>query len=428
MWITVDNLWIMHRSPAPRIFAAQMNTDPGTIYIKEYDYPLPPERIAHHPLTDRDASRLLHYRNGLITDETFRNLPHLLPPGATLVFNKTRVIEARVFFRKPTGGVIEIFCLEPADGPVGEAMVRTGESRWRCLIGGASKWKAGQVLEKELENGQNGTLTARYEGKEGDAFLIRFSWTPAEAPFGAVLAAAGTIPLPPYIKRTAEGADKDRYQTVFAEQPGSVAAPTASLHFTPRVLGGLETAGIRQAYLTLHVGAGTFKPVKSETVAGHSMHAEEFEIDRATLEQLKDAETIVAVGTTSLRTLESLYWMGVKLRQAPEASPRILDQWEAYALEEQACLPADSLQALLDYLDRNGHSTFQGRTSLLIAPGYRFRLPQALVTNFHQPQSTLLLLVSAFIGPDWKRVYDHALKSDYRFLSYGDSSLLWRRD
>lgn len=396
--------------------------------IADYTYVLPAEKIAVQPLPRRDDSRLLVYREGRITDARFNELPGRLPPAATLVLNDTRVIEARLLFQKPTGGVIELFCLEPQGQSMEMAMQQTGEAVWQCFIGGASKWKSGQVLQKAFEaNGEPGTLEARYLEKREDHFLVRFSWRPQELPFLEVLHHTGAIPLPPYIKRKAEKLDWERYQTVFGKAEGSVAAPTASLHFTEELFSQLAQKAIHPAYLTLHVGAGTFRPVTADTLAGHAMHGEPFTVSAETLAQLAAAKEIVAVGTTSLRTLESLHWLGVKLWE--DRFETGLGQWEAYELEQrhEAITYRESYTALLEKMKAQGMDSLSCRTSLLIAPGYRFKVPAALITNFHQPQSTLLLLVAAFIGEDWRKVYDHALANGYRFLSYGDSSLLWAK-
>ncbi|MDB5251172.1 MAG: hypothetical protein JWP27_341 [Flaviaesturariibacter sp.] len=393
--------------------------------ISAFDYQLPADQIAEFPLSRRDASRLLVYESGSITDTAFDQLPELLPPNATLVLNNTRVIEARLLFRKESGGTIEIFCLEPAlPAEMSQAMAATNSTEWNCLIGGASKWKPGLVLEKNVPvDGHETILSAQYLGKEAGHFRIRFSWTGGSS-FAAILHAAGQIPLPPYIKRTPEAGDEERYQTVFADRKGSVAAPTAALHFTTEVFAALDQKGIRREAVTLHVGAGTFMPVKSETIGGHAMHAENFSVSAGLLERITGASTIVAVGTTSLRTLESLYWLGVKLKGGD--SSLVLGQWEAHDLPGEMSY-RESIRILLDHLGKTGKTELECRTSLLILPGYRIRSAHGLVTNFHQPRSTLLLLVAAFIGEDWKRVYDHALQSRYRFLSYGDSSLLWRK-
>jgi S-adenosylmethionine:tRNA ribosyltransferase-isomerase len=407
-----------------------MNFDPKNALIRDYNYNLPQERIAFFPLSQRDQSKLLHYREGKIDNRKFTDLPDLVPSGSLMVFNDTRVIEARILFQKSTGGVIEIFCLEPYQQSMEEAMQQRNSATWKCLIGGASKWKPGQVLEKQLVvERRQVVLYARYRGKEVDEFLIEFSWSEPDIPFINIIHEAGAMPLPPYIKRTAEISDKERYQTVFSKHDGSVAAPTASLHFTPAILQLLRDKGVNTAFVTLHVGAGTFKPVKSEQIGAHQMHGEPFSVSSELLTQLIKAETIIAVGTTSLRTLESLYWIGVKLMGDPGAS-LVLEQWEAYELEQQFGHPAtaEALKAVKSSMKKNKLDHLHCRTSLLIAPGYKFHLPHALVTNFHQPQSTLILLVAAFVGEDWRKIYQHALDNDYRFLSYGDSSLLWKNE
>jgi S-adenosylmethionine:tRNA ribosyltransferase-isomerase len=405
-----------------------MEMKPEEIKIDAYTYALPDDRIAAFPLSKRDDSKLLVYKSGKIADDHFYNLPKYLPSNSSLVINNTRVIEARILFQKPTGGVIEIFCLEPTDGTMEQALAQTGTVRWNCMVGGASKWKRGQVLHKNLPSGA--VLSAYYIDKLPEHFIIGLEWQPATNPFADILHEAGAIPLPPYIKRAAQHEDATRYQTIFGQEQGSVAAPTASLHFTPGVFGALAQKGITPCPVTLHVGAGTFKPVKSETIGEHQMHAEHFHVSKETLQQLAGATHIVASGTTSLRTLESLYWIGVKmLRKHYDTTGELeLGQWECYELQEEAITYAESLQALLHYLAQLGETVLYCRTSLLIVPGYRFRSAAALVTNFHQPQSTLLLLVAAFIGADWRKVYEHAMENDYRFLSYGDSSLLFRME
>lgn len=403
-----------------------MKLEPRDILMKDYTYNLPNERIAEFPLEQRDHSKLLVYRDGGITDDRFYNLPQHLDPTTTIIFNDTRVIEARLLFQKPTGGIIEIFCLEPWQQSIEEAMQQKGSAEWQCLIGGASKWKPGQVLEMQHENL---ILQAHYVEKLADSFRIRFTWQPADRGFAEMLHDFGVIPLPPYIKRKAENLDKERYQTVFSKREGSVAAPTAALHFTNEVLAQLQTQGVTTGYVTLHVGAGTFKPVKSDSIADHEMHGEPFVVKGSVIETLIKSQTVVAVGTTSMRTLESLYWLGIKLRQQPSAAQE-LGQWEVYELEAQAegVNYQQSLQYLLQWLEQQQQEEVHCRTSIIIVPGYRFRLVKGLVTNFHQPQSTLLLLIAALVGDNWKKIYQHALNNQYRFLSYGDSSLLWRKD
>lgn len=395
------------------------------ILMADYTYMLPSERIANHPLEQRDASKLLVYKSGGIDDAFFGKLPKCLSSQDLLILNNTKVIEARLVFKKDSGGVIEVFCLEPFEQSMESALQQTGSTEWKCLVGGASKWKPGQVLQKKLlVDGEETTVEAIYQPKLEDSFVIRFNWRPAHLPFVEVLHTAGAIPLPPYIKRAAEKMDVERYQTIFGEQAGSVAAPTAALHFTKRVFQELEEKEVNKTYITLNVGAGTFKPVKSESIGGHHMHGEDFTITKETLQNILIAKRVIAVGTTSLRTIESLHWMGVKLLQSLKDNWH-LQQWEAYDLDQSVSYQ-ESVRAIITWMEQHNKTELQCRTSLLIAPGYSFKIPTGLVTNFHQPGSTLLLLVAAFIGNDWKRVYQHALENNYRFLSYGDSSLLWR--
>ena len=404
---------------------------PRDLSIQDFTYVLPAGRIAAHPLADRDGSRLLQYREGRITDHHFRDLPGLLPDDSLLVMNDTRVVNARLLFRRDTGAVIEVFCLEPdGEGSVEQAFQQRGEVVWRCALGNAKRWKEdalGQLYRAPRGEVQ---LFAQRLGKVDGSERVRLSWLPAELSFAEVLERAGDIPLPPYLQREAEVADSERYQTVYAQHAGSVAAPTAGLHFTPAVLDALRAKGMEQHRLTLHVGAGTFLPVKSDTMAGHAMHQERVQVKRATVIALAEAlgkRPVVAVGTTTLRTLESLYWHGVAILAGADPGGLLVGQWEAYE-RDGAALPAakEAMAAVLSWMERREVDEVAGITRLLIAPGYQVRMADALVTNFHQPQSTLLLLVAAFIGPDWRTVYDHALAQGYRFLSYGDGSLLWR--
>ena len=406
---------------------------PPEIYIKDFQYPLPVDRIAAYPLAERDQSKMLIYQNGEIRSNFFKNLADYLPENASLVLNNTRVIEARILFKKASGGTIEIFCLEPADNLIHTADVLQAEGKvlWNCLIGGASKWKHGEVLQKQITIEPNKLiLRARYVEKNVDSFIIEFTWEPATYHFFEVLHAAGNIPLPPYIKREPVEIDAERYQTIFARIQGSVAAPTAALHFTKTVFDGLKNKNISTDFITLHVGAGTFKPVKTETVSAHQMHSEEFQVSITTLKNLVESKEIIAVGTTSLRALESLYWIGVKIKRGMigEDGNITLEQWEAYELGDEKISYSESIDSIIVFLKRMGVDVLLCQTSLLIIPGYNFHSAKALITNFHQSQSTLLLLVAAFIGEDWKMVYDYALKNDFRFLSYGDSSLLWKKN
>jgi S-adenosylmethionine:tRNA ribosyltransferase-isomerase len=398
------------------------------IFIRDYNYPLPPERIAEFPLSERDGSRLLIYKGGLIKDDSFLNLNMHLPTGSTLILNNTRVLEARVLFKKATGGIIEIFCLEPHKQTVEQSLTSMGQVAWHCLIGGASKWKSGQILEKDLLIGhEKVVLHAKYLSKLPDSFIIEFYWHTHHS-FAEILHAGGAIPLPPYIKREAVEQDKERYQTIFSKEEGSVAAPTAALHFTEKVFQKLADKNIDVEYITLHVGAGTFKPVKTEKVAQHEMHKEPFTVSIEVLRRILSSQYVVAVGTTSLRTIESVYWLGVKLLNGLINDEWSIEQWEPYSLSQNYSQVSveDSLNAIINWLLENDQTTIHCDTSLIIVPGYQFNIAVALVTNFHQPQSTLLLLVSAFIGEGWRKVYQHALDNCYRFLSYGDSSLLWR--
>jgi S-adenosylmethionine:tRNA ribosyltransferase-isomerase len=406
--------------------------NPAEIRISDYTYALPDEKIARYPLAERDASQLLVYQNGTITDACYRDIHQFLPAGSLLVFNNTKVVEARLLFQKPSGGVIELFCLEPHDSyrDIITGLLQQGRVLWKCLIGGASKWKPGQVLHKTITNNDTTIhLEARYIEKQADSFIIELVWTPAQLSFAEILHHAGLLPLPPYLKRAAEAADLERYQTVYAAHDGSVAAPTAGLHFTPALFEKLRHKNIHPAFLTLHVGAGTFKPVKTATIGEHNMHAEPVDVPGAFIRKLIDAgDHVFAVGTTSLRTLESLYWMGVKTMQdplLPYASLPIL-QWEVYDEKLAVGTPVkEALESLLQWMEKNNLEHLLVKTQILIAPGYRLRTIKGLITNFHQPQSTLLLLVAAVTGNDWKRIYEHALQHDYRFLSYGDGSLLF---
>lgn len=407
--------------------------DPQDFPVRELHYALPPERIAQYPLAERDASKLLVYRDGQISEDVFSQVGRHLPAGSLLVFNDTRVIPARLHFQTPTGATVEVFCLEPvADGvDPGQAVAQAQPALWRCMVGGAKKWKQ-PVLEKVVGGHR---LRAEQRGRDGKLFLIAFDWEPAALSFGEVLQAFGEVPIPPYFDRDTEEIDRHRYQTVYAGREGSVAAPTAGLHFTDRVFADLDAMGVARAFVTLHVGAGTFLPIQGATLRDHEMHAEWIDVGSGLLRALVDrlgrgaeAAPVIAVGTTSLRTLESLYWMGVKVLGNPDADVSALEvqQWDPYQLPQH--FPADAaIAALADWAARRKLSRVMARTRLLIVPAYRPRMAQALVTNFHQPGSTLLLLIGAFVGDDWQRIYQHAMDHGFRFLSYGDSSLLWRR-
>ena len=407
---------------------------PKDISISNFTYHLPDEKIAAYPLEKRDSSKLLIYKAGTIQESFYNNISEFIPAGSLMVFNNTKVVEARLLFEKNTGGVIEIFCLEPHEQypDITTAMARTGRVLWLCLVGGASKWKTGLVLRKELViNGKTVTLSAAYIEKRTGSFVIELTWNDEHLSFAELLHHAGKVPLPPYIKRDVEEGDTTRYQTVYASYDGSVAAPTAGLHFTTEVFEALKKKQIDTEFVTLHVGAGTFKPVKAETMEGHEMHAEFIEGDKKLIQLLIAGigKNIVAVGTTSLRTIESLYWLGCKLLLNKNAFDNVtpfLTQWEPYDLVKNQFSVADALTALVRFLENRNQKTFLAKTQVIIAPGYQFKMANGLVTNFHQPSSTLLLLVAAFIGNDWKSVYNYALQNNFRFLSYGDGNLLWR--
>lgn len=395
------------------------------IHISEYNYELADERIAKFPKAERDHSKLLIYRHGEVGEDVFYNLPKYLPKGALMVMNNTKVIQARLHFRKSTGALIEIFLLEPALPADYEQMFQTiGHCEWLCLVGNLKKWKEG-TLSNEM-GGEK--VSATRMGEQGTSQRIAFDWTGGRS-FAEVIDQLGELPIPPYLNRETQESDKTTYQTVYSKIKGSVAAPTAGLHFTDRVLADLEAHGIEREELTLHVGAGTFKPVKSETIGQHEMHTETVAVKRQTIEKLlaHDAQAI-AVGTTSVRTLESLYYMGLKVMRNPDVKEEELhvEQWEPYgaSLNEKSVSASEALRALLDWMDHNGLKTLHSATQIIIAPGYEYKIVKMLITNFHQPQSTLLLLVSAFVKGDWRKIYDYALSHEFRFLSYGDSSLL----
>lgn len=407
-----------------------MKEDPKHIRISEYNYPLPDERIAKFPLPMRDQSKLLVYRHGEVSEDIFTSLPSYLPARSLMVFNNTKVIQARLHFRKETGALIEVFCLEPAE-PNDYALnfQQTEHAAWLCMIGNLKKWKEGTLKREMTVKGRTITLIATRGECHGTSHWIDFRWNDTAITFADILEVFGELPIPPYLNRETQESDKETYQTVYSKIKGSVAAPTAGLHFTPRVLDNLKQQGVELEELTLHVGAGTFKPVKSEEIEGHKMHTEYISVSRTTIEKLiaHDGKAI-AVGTTSVRTLESLYHIGVTLLKNPHATEEELRvrQWQPYETAEETAdiNSTHSLKALLDYLERNHLETLHTSTQIIIAPGYDYKIVVAIVTNFHQPQSTLLLLVSAFVKGDWKKIYDYALSHDFRFLSYGDSSLL----
>ena len=397
------------------------------IKISDYNYPLPEERIAKFPLKERDSSKLLVYKHGEIDERVFTSLPEYIEPGSLMIFNNTKVIQARLHFRKETGALIEIFCLEPIK-PNDYVLnfQQTEHSAWLCMVGNLKKWKEGPLHKEMTVKGKPLTLTATRGECHGTSHWIDFRWDNSEVTFADILEVFGELPIPPYLNRETQESDKETYQTVYSKIKGSVAAPTAGLHFTERVLDTLRNKGVDLEEVTLHVGAGTFRPVKSEEIAGHDMHTEYISVNRQTIEKLlKHGGETTAVGTTSVRTIESLYYIGVILESRPEASQEELHvkQWMPYE-NETNLTPIQALQNILDYMDRNHLDALHTSTQIIIAPGYEYKIVKRIVTNFHQPQSTLLLLVSAFVKGDWRKIYDYALSHDFRFLSYGDSSLL----
>ena len=403
-----------------------MNSDPRHIRISDYNYPLPDERIAKFPIAQRDHSKLLVYRKGDVSQDVFYNLPEYLPKGALMVFNNTKVIQARMHFRKDTGALIEVFLLEPAEPSDYELMFQTSERcSWYCLVGNLKKWKEGTLHRTIDVKGQQIEVSCTRGPIHGTSHRIDFEWTGGVS-FAEIIDAMGELPIPPYLNRETQESDKTTYQTVYSKIKGSVAAPTAGLHFTSEVLAAVDAHGIEREELTLHVGAGTFKPVKSEEIEGHEMHTEYISVRRDTIRKLIAHDgCAIAVGTTSVRTLESLYYMGLKVMQNPDASEDELhvNQWEPY--DTTTCVSTvDSLTALGAWMDAHSLEVLHSSTQIIIAPGYNYHIVKMLVTNFHQPQSTLLLLVSAFVKGDWHKIYDYALANDFRFLSYGDSSLL----
>lgn len=399
------------------------------IRIEDYNYPLPDERIAKYPLSSRDSSQLLVYKDGVPTRNTFKQIPDFLPSGALMVFNDTKVVPARLHFQRSTGAHIEIFCLEPVQPEEYVSMFAVTDScRWKCIVGNVKRWKNDTLsLYNPLSDQKisDMDLKADLVERTGETSIVEFSWK-NRAPFSQVLEVCGSIPIPPYLNRDTEEVDLERYQTLYARFRGSVAAPTAGLHFTENVLQGIRDKGIDTDTVCLHVGAGTFLPVKSSLVAEHNMHREPFVVTLSMLEKLiARTGKVVAVGTTSVRTLESLYYVGVSCIE--NGHPEDVGQWAPYT-REYAYTVEESLGAIVNYLKTNGLDELKVGTRIIIVPGFTFRIVDMLVTNFHQPQSTLLLLISAFVGGDWRNIYDFALENDFRFLSYGDSSLLFRRD
>ena len=411
-----------------------MTQDPKHIKIQDFSYDLPDERIAKFPLKERDRSKLLLYMNGEVKESIFTSLPKYINQGELMVFNNTKVIQARLHFRKETGALIEVFCLEPIE-PADYAMnfQQTEHAAWLCLVGHLKKWK-GEALKREMiVKGRLITLTAERQQAVGTSHWVDFRWNNRKVTFADILEVFGELPIPPYLNRETQESDKVTYQTVYSKIKGSVAAPTAGLHFTQRVLDALRDKGVDMEELTLHVGAGTFKPVKSEEIAGHEMHTEWISVRKDTIESLiRHGGKAIAVGTTSVRTLESLYHMGVTLILHPDATDEQLKvkQWQPYELPAEAAgiSSVDALNALLAYMNRHELDTLHSSTQIIIAPGYTYQIVKAMVTNFHQPQSTLLLLVSAFVHGDWRKIYDYALSHQFRFLSYGDSSFLMNNE
>jgi S-adenosylmethionine:tRNA ribosyltransferase-isomerase len=397
----------------------------GNIKIADYWYDLPAERIARYPLPERDSSRMLVWDGTGMTDRIFREFPHLADHDTFIVFNNTRVIRARLLFRKESGAVIEVFCLEPhSPAEFSMNLASEGPVEWTCLVGNLKRWKNGPLESRFAYNGRECVLTARKADTRGDTSVVRFSWDEPGLSFAGVLECLGHMPIPPYLGREDEESDALAYQTTYALVDGSVAAPTAGLHFTPAVLDALREEGIRRAEITLHVSAGTFRPVKSELICDHPMHTEHFYVTRSVLELLRDRKA-TAVGTTTVRALESLYWLGLSSADKRWKDGEIpsVSQWEPYERDSDT-EPAEAIDNLISAMDRSGSGILEARTDIIIVPGYRFRMVKSMLTNFHQPHSTLLLLVAAFTGDSWRKIYDHALGSGYRFLSYGDSMLL----
>ncbi len=397
------------------------------IEIEEYNYNLPEERIAQYPVKKRDESLLLLYNKGIISKERFKNISSLLPQNSLLIFNNTKVIRARLLFHKESGATIEILCIEPlSPASYDQNLSNTANVEWKCIIGNLKKWKTEKLCINIPLKNKKLKLTANKISPDGEAWRIKFTWDPPELSFGEILEIAGHMPLPPYIKREDNKDDYSRYQTVYSVIEGSVAAPTAGLHFTEKVLESIKNRGIKTENITLHVGAGTFKPIKSGKIENHEMHTEHYSLSKSTLQALLQGESrTIAVGTTSTRSLESLYWLGRKIWKTPMIPQEELHtkQWEPY--ENCKDIPKrEILEILLEYMERNTLSHLSATTKIMIVPGYKFRIIEGLITNFHQPKSTLLLLLAAWTGPDWKKIYEFALENGFRFLSYGDSSLL----
>ncbi len=417
-----------------------MLTSPKHLSIKHFDYDLPDEKIAKHPLKKRDESKLLIWKDGIINEDRFFNLDTHLRKNSLLLFNNTKVVEARLLFKKNSGTTIEIFCLEPAseNADIATAMHETQTILWKCLVGNAKKWKQELLTKTIVYNNKEILLHAKKINRQDENFVVEFFWNDDTVSFAEILHTGGVIPLPPYLHREAEKEDAERYQTVYAKHDGSVAAPTAGLHFTDELFQKLSSKNITKDFVTLHVGAGTFKPVKTETIEAHEMHAEFFEVNIELVEKILNAlyQNIIAVGTTTLRTIESLYWMGVKVSQLltvnsqqkisiEDISVKQWDAYEKYDDNDEDISAEKSLNALLNWMKENNQTKLISKTQIIIAPPYKLKIANALITNFHQPKSTLLLLVASIMGDNWKKVYDYALQNNFRFLSYGDASLIF---
>ncbi len=408
-------------------------SSPKQLNILDFSYDLPDEKIAKFPLDKRDESKLLVYKNATMTDAVFRQIDTFLPENSLVVFNNTRVVHARLLFNRLTGAQIEIFCIEPLHHlDYQQAFVSKQNSTWKCMVGNAKKWKE-EWLEKRVETPLGDViLKATKKGNAGELTVVEFTWNNNDLAFAEVLHYAGILPLPPYLNRKTEAADEERYQTVYAKVAGSVAAPTAGLHFTPAVFDQLKQKQITVDEVTLHVGAGTFKPVKAEALADHEMHEETLYVELSTLKNiaacLQAKRKLVAVGTTSMRTLESLFWHGIKICLNQAGRKVEIKQWNAYELELGDITPLQSITAIIEKMEKDNENVLVGSTQIILAPGYQFRLVDALITNFHQPENTLILLIAAFVGNDWRKIYEHALSNNYRFLSYGDSSLLFKNE
>lgn len=399
------------------------------IKIQNFTYLLPEEKIAKYPLASRDDSKILIFKDNLISESKFSNLSHYIPENSLMIFNNTRVVPARLFFKKHSGAHIEVFCIEPeSPADYARSFESTERCAWSCVIGNSKKWKDDEILFDTHTHNELSVynLKAKRLSNNGDTSIVEFSWSGGIS-FAQIMELCGKVPIPPYLNRESEESDKERYQTLYAKFRGSVAAPTAGLHFTDNVLKSLDNKGILREELSLHVGTGTFKPVKTELIKDHSMHSEPFSVSLKFLKSLRDSigsKSVVSVGTTSARTLESLYYIGVRCMEGE--GPADVDQWEPYGRVFNVS-PKDSINAVCKWMESNNISTLEGRTRIIIVPGYEYKITDALVTNFHQPSSTLLLLIAAFVGENWREIYNYALRNNFRFLSYGDSSLLFRK-